>query len=149
MSFFFSSKRMATLRNKRKFAAVSEETQEITRKCQSQKTFVPSMTKEYITQLSKKIEWKVTKKLSQEFSRTEPRILGALSKLDDFLWNPQIRTFSGSVLGTSRDNDLENRNQLGIVLRMIPIPKWSSLLVGPAIRLTQIKMRLLTGDKTM
>ena len=89
---------MATLRNKRKLAAVTRETQEEhPRNGQSQNTSVPRINEEYITQVSEEIEGRVTKKLSQEYSRTEPRILGALSKLDEFLLNQQIRTHSGTV----------------------------------------------------
>ena len=44
------------------------------------------MQEDYIFQVSEEIEGRVTKKLSQEFSRTESRILGALSRLDDFFW---------------------------------------------------------------
>ena len=99
---------MATLRNKRKLAGVSREVQETARNSQAQNTFVPGMTEEYITQVSKEIEGRVTKELSQELSRTESRILGALSKLDEFLLNPQVRTCSGTVRGTSRNNDFEN-----------------------------------------
>ena len=88
VELFFSSDIMATLRNKRKLAAVSREAEENARNSLSQKTFVPGMTEQYITQVSEKIEGRPTKKLSQEFSRTESRILGALSQLDDFLLNP-------------------------------------------------------------
>ena len=49
------------------------------------------------------------KKLSNEFSRTESHILGALSKLDEILLNPQVRTCSVAVPGTSRNSDSENR----------------------------------------
>ena len=66
------------------------------------------MTEEYITQVSEETEDRVTKKLSQDFSRTDSRTLGALSKLDEFLLNPQLRTCSGTVPGTSRNKDLEN-----------------------------------------
>ena len=45
---------------------------------------------------------RVTKKLSQEFSRTESRILGALSRLDDFLQNPLVRGHSGTTPEKSR-----------------------------------------------
>ena len=62
---------MATLRNGRKLAAVSRETQENTRNDQSQHVFNPGMAEEYITEVSKEIEGRVTKKLSQELSRTE------------------------------------------------------------------------------
>ena len=39
----------------------------------------------------------------------ESRILGALSKLDEFLLNPQVRTCSVAVQGTSRNANSENR----------------------------------------
>ena len=101
---------MATLRNKRKLAAVTRETQEEHPKNgQSRSTSVPRINEEYITQVSEEIEGIVTKKLSQEFSRTESRILGALSKLDEFLLNPQIRTHSGTVAGTFRNTNVENQ----------------------------------------
>ena len=90
---------MATLRNKRKLAAVTRETQEEhPRNGQSRNTSVPRINEEYIIQASDEIEGRLTeKKLSQEFSRTESRILGPLSKLDKFLLNPQIRTHSGTI----------------------------------------------------
>ena len=101
---------MATLRNKRKLAAVTRETQEEhPRNGQSRNTSVPRINEEYITQVSEEIEGRVTKKLSKEFSRTESRILGALSKLDEFLLNPQVRTCSAAVPGTSRSSNLENQ----------------------------------------
>ena len=71
---------------------VSREPPENTRNNQSQNTLNPGMAEELITQVSEEIKGRVTKKLSQEFSRTESRILGALSKLDEFLLNPQVRT---------------------------------------------------------
>ena len=71
------------------------------------------MAEKYITQVSEEIEGRVTKKLSQELSRKESRILGALSKLDEFLLNPQDRTCSVAVLGASRNNNSENRELTG------------------------------------
>ena len=101
---------MATLRNKRKLAAVTRETQEENpRNGQSRNTSVPRINEEYITQVSEQIEGRVTKKLSQEFNQTESRILGALSKLDEFLLNQQITTHSGTVPGTFRNTNVENR----------------------------------------
>ena len=101
---------MATLRNKRKLAAVTRETQEENpRNVQSRNTSVPRINEEYITQVSKQIEDRVTKKLSQAFSRTESRILGALSKLDEFFLNQQITTHSGTVPGTFRNTNVENQ----------------------------------------
>ena len=67
------------------------------------------MAQEYISKVSEEIEGRVTEELSKEFSRTESRILGALSKLDEFLLNPQIRTCSVAVPGTSGNNGSENR----------------------------------------
>ena len=55
----------------------------------------------------------MTKKLSLEFSRTESRILGALSKLDEILLNPQARTCSVAAPGTSRNNYSENWEPTG------------------------------------
>ena len=101
---------MATLRNRRKLAAVTRETQEEhPRNGQSRNTSVPRINEDYITRVSEEIEGRVTKKLSQEFSRTESRILSALSKLDEFLLNPQIRTHSGTVPGTFRNTNVENQ----------------------------------------
>ena len=94
-------------------AAVSRETPENTRNNQSQNTLNPGMAEEYITQVSEEIEGRVTKKLSQDFSRTESRILGALSKVDEFLLNPQVRTCSVAVPGTSKNNNSENREPTG------------------------------------
>ena len=69
---------MATLRNKRKLAAVSRETPESTRSGRTQSILDPEQTHDYISQFSEEIEGRVTKKLSKEFSITESRILGAL-----------------------------------------------------------------------
>ena len=104
---------MATLRNKRKLAAISRETPESTRNSRAQIVPDPEITEDYISQVSKAIEGRVTKKLSKEFSRTESRILGALLKLDEFLLNPQVRTCSVAVPGTSRNNTSDNRETTG------------------------------------
>ena len=100
---------MATLRNKRKLAAVSRKTPESTRSGRTQNILDPELTQDYISQVSEEIEGRVTKKLSKEFSRTESRILGALSKLDEFLLNPQVWTCSVAVPRTSRSSNLENQ----------------------------------------
>ena len=91
-------------------AAITRETQEEhPRNGQSRNTSVPRINQEYITQVSEEIEGRVTEKLSQKLSRTESRILGALSQLDEFLLNPQIRTHSGTLPGTSRNTNVENQ----------------------------------------
>ena len=105
----FSPSLMATLRSKRKLAAVSRETPESTRSGRTQSILDPELTQDYISQVSEEIEGRGTKKLSKEFSRTESRILGALSKLDEFLLNPQVRTCSVAVPGTSMSGNLENQ----------------------------------------
>ena len=101
---------MALLRNKRKLAAITRETQEEhPRNGQSGNTFVPRINEEYITHVCEEIEGRVTKKLSQEFSRTESRILGALSKLDELHLNQQIRTHSWTVPETFRNTNVDNQ----------------------------------------
>ena len=91
-------------------AAVTRETQEEhPRTGQSRNTSVPRINEEYITQVSEEIEGRVTKKLSQEFNRTESRSLGALSKLDEFLLNQEIRMHSETVPGTFRNTNVENQ----------------------------------------
>ena len=104
---------MATLRIRRKLAAVSRETRESTGNSRGQSTFDPDLTQDYFSQASEEIDGRVTKKLSKEFSRTESRILGALSKLDEFLLNPQVRTCSVAVPGTSRNGNSENQETTG------------------------------------
>ena len=104
---------MATLRNKRKLAAVSGKTPEGSRSSGGQTVLVPELPQDYISQVSEEIEGRVTKKLSKEFSKTESRILGALSKLDEFLLNPQVWTCSVAVQGTSRNANSENRETHG------------------------------------
>ena len=127
---------MATLRNQRKLAAVARETQkEHSRNGQSRDTSVPRINQEHTTQLSEEIEGKFTKKLSQELTRTESRILGALSKLDKFLFNPQIRPHSGTVPEAFRNTNVESQEPMRIVPRMILVLKWDPPSVSPIIQL--------------
>ena len=114
---------MATLRNKRKLAAVAREATENTMNNHSQNTLDPEKAQEYISHTSQEIERRVTKKLSKEFSRTESRFLGASCKLDEFLLNPQVRTCSVAVPETSRKNDSENREPTGAQSRGDPCPE--------------------------
>ena len=95
---------MATLKKKRKLAALNKENcEEHPRSNLAQSSKAPRPQEDYITQVSAEIEGRVTKKLSQEFSRTENRILGASSHLDDFLMNPLIQGHSGTIPETSRN----------------------------------------------
>ena len=104
---------MSTLSNKRKLAAVSRETLESTRNSRAQNTLDPELSQDYISQVSEEIEGRVTKKFSKGFSRAESRILGALFRLDECLLNPQVRSCSVAVPGTSRNSDSENREPIG------------------------------------
>ena len=93
---------MAT-RNKKQLASLNKENcEEHPRSNLAQNSNVPRSQEDYITQVSEEIERRVTKKLSQEFSRTENRILGALARLDDFLMNPLLQDHSGTTPETSR-----------------------------------------------
>ena len=94
---------MAT-RNKKKLAALNKENcEEHPRSNLVQNSNVPRSQEDYITQVSEEIEGRVTEKLTQEFSRTENRILGALARLDDFLMNPLVQGHSGTTPETSRN----------------------------------------------
>ena len=107
---------MAILRNKRKLAAFNKENcQEHPRSNLAQNSNVPKSQKDYFTQVSEEIEGRVTKKLSQEFCRTESRILGALLRLDEFLQNLLIQGHSGTtpetswiMLGTNQGTNEDN-----------------------------------------
>ena len=133
---------MATLRNKRKLAAVTRETQEENpRNGQSRNPSVPRINEEYITQVSEAIEGRVSKKLSQEFSRTESRILGALSKQDEFLLNQQIRTHSETVPGTFRNTNVESQGTNEDDSQSDPHPE-----VGPSVCQSRHSVDSDTGE---
>ena len=88
---------MAT-RNKRKLAALNKENcEKHPRSNLAQNSNVPRSQEDYITQVFEEIEGRVTKRLSMEFSRTENRILGSLARLDDFLINPLLQSYSGGL----------------------------------------------------
>ena len=95
---------MATPRNKNKVAALNKENcEEHPRSNMAQNSNFLRSQEDYITQVSEETVGRVTKKLSQEFTRTESRILGALSLLDDFLVNPLIQSHSETAPKTSRN----------------------------------------------
>ena len=94
---------MAT-RNKRKLAALNKENcEEHPRSNLAQNSNAPRSQEDYIARVSEEIEGRVTKKLSQEFSRTENRILGALARFDNFHMNPLLQGHSGITPETSRN----------------------------------------------
>ena len=97
-----------TTQNKRKLAALNKENCEKHPKSNlAQNSIAPRSRGDYITQVSEKIEGKITKRLSKEFSRTENRILGALASLDDFLMNPLLH-------GRSRTTPEPSQNALSL-----------------------------------
>ena len=69
----------------------------------AQNSSVPRSQEDYMPHYSEEIEGRVIKRLSQEFSMTESRILGALSRLDDFVMNLLIQGHSGTAPETSRN----------------------------------------------
>ena len=123
LSFFLLAKNMATQKNKQKLAAVSWKTQKDARNSQAQNTFVPGMTQKCKARVSKESERKVTKKLSLRLSRTVSRILRALSRLDEFRLNPQKPKCSGTLPGTCRINNSQNREPTGDRRQNYPCPK--------------------------
>ena len=91
-------------RNKRELAALNKENcEKHPRSNSASNSNVPRSQEDYITEVSEEIEERITKKLSQEFSRTENRILGALARLDDFLMNPLLQGHSGTTPEASRN----------------------------------------------
>ena len=118
---------MATLRNNRELAALNKENcEELLRRNLAQNSNVPRSQEDYITQVSEEIEGRVTKKLSQEFSRTENRILGALARLDDFLMNPLIQGYSGTVRRRPGTHLVKARQRMRTTPRVILILKQAS-----------------------
>ena len=113
---------MATLRSKRKLAALNKENcKKQPRSNLAQNWNLPRSQEDYITQVSEEIEGRVTNKLSQEFSRTESRFLGALSCLDDFLLKPLIQGHSRTA---PEHTTYKPGNEWG------RLPEWSSSWSG-------------------
>ena len=102
--------KMATLRNKKKMAALNQENrEEQPRSIMARNSNVSRTQEVYITQVFEEIEGRVTKKLSKEFSRTESRILGALARLDDFLMDLLLQGLYGTAPETSRNTFSTNQ----------------------------------------
>ena len=103
-------------------------------------------------ELTRNISDKFLRKLRAESLRNCPRnpsrthscIVGALSKLDELLLKPQIRTLLGIVPGTSRNTDFENQEPSGDCSQNIPILNWSSLFLTLATQLTRTQKRPVT-----
>ena len=89
----------------------------------AQNSYVPRSQEGYIIQVSEEIEGRVTKKLSQECSRTENRILGALARLDDLLMYPLVQGHCGTVPETSRNLFIINQGTNGDDSQSDPHPE--------------------------
>ena len=123
----FSLQKMGTLRNKRKLAAFARKTQEeLPRNGQSRNTLVSRINKDYVTQFPEESKGRFIKKMCHDFSRTESGILDALSKLDEFPLNPQVRTQSGTVPRTSWNTDVENQERNADRSLNVPHPEVGS-----------------------
>ena len=95
---------MATARNKRKLAALNKENcEELPKSNLAQNSIVAKSQEEDIAQVSEENDSRVTKMLSQEFSRTESRILGTIFNPHDFLLDPLIQGYSGTTPDASRN----------------------------------------------
>ena len=89
---------MATLRKERKVAALNKEhREEHPRSNLAQNSNVPRSQEDYKTQFFEETEGRVRKKSSQEISRTENHILGALPRIENFFMKPLVRNSSGDV----------------------------------------------------
>ena len=118
---------MASLRNNRKLAALSKENCEEPPRSNLAQSSVVSRSKElYITQLSEENEGRVTKKLSQKFSRTENRIVRILARLDYSLMNPLFQGHSATAPETSRNSFGTTRERMRTTPRGILILKRTS-----------------------
>ena len=93
---------MATVRNKNKLAALcNKNCEEDLRFNLAHRSNVIRSQEGYITQVSKKNKGRIKNKLTQKFSSTERRILGALSRPDAFLMNPLSQGHSRTATETS------------------------------------------------
>ena len=135
---------MATLGNQRKLAPVNRDGQEKYTYTGMSKDAVVSMIKgEWITQISEQIEGRMSKKISQDFSRTEKRILGALSNLYDFVLKSQFlaqwETFRGLpriLEGETRIRPEANDEEMGL-----PAQWLQSLILHSTILSCEVSMR--------
>ena len=95
---------METLRNVRNLAALNQENcDENPTGNLPQNTSVAKSQDDYKTQVSEAVGSRITKKMSKDFSRTEGRNLGSLSRLDEFLLNPLLQGHSGSAPESCRN----------------------------------------------
>ena len=78
----------------------------------SRNTSVARVNEEYILQVSKEIEGRLSNELSHDLSRTESRISGALPKLEEILLNTQVLKRCGTIPGTVPNIDMGNQEPI-------------------------------------
>ena len=122
---YFPSLQMTTLKNRKKLEAINRDNHEKhPTNNHTRDINVPRNQEDYIAHVSKKIEGRVSRKSSQDFSRTKSRTLNALSKLDGFLLKPEGRIYS-VPFHTHPGNQINRaRKQMKIVPRLILILNW-------------------------
>ena len=115
---------MRNTRNKRRLAEIQDNFDRENSQSSSRERSHGDINEEYISQVSQEIEGRIAKKLSQEFSKRESRILGALAKLDHFLTKPAgsggestPKQKSTSVMGISGSHSLGSPEREGHNLR--------------------------------
>ena len=92
----------------------------------AQNSNVPRSQEDYITQISKETDGRVTKKLYQDLTRKKNRILGVLSLLGDFLLNPLFQGHSITVAETSGTHIEQTRERMRTTPTLILILKRAS-----------------------
>ena len=132
---------MATLRNKQKKLAAVDRKNHVDYPGSnfSRDRTAPRVNEDVIIQVSEKMKWRLTKKLSQEFRWTENWIVGALLNIYISFLSSKVRVQSRTALLTSRNHDRENRSTTRIVPRMILMLKWVLRSTGP--RLNDFRLR--------
>ena len=144
----FSLSVMAILRKKRKVAAVSRKTPENRRNGQSPNTLDPEVAQDYFARVCEEIERRITKKTFRSIHSDRVTFLVAVSKLDEFFLNPQVRTCSVAVPWTSSNNGSENREPTRVRSLNHPCPEavfslhHSGILIGSELEETH---HMVTG----
>ena len=141
---------METLRIRRKLATINRDSHEDhLRNNQARNTNSPRIQEAYITQVSEEIEGRLAKKLSQGFNGTKSCVLGALSRPDEFILNPQALARSGPVPETSRNSSRENRETNGDHTQNDPHPEAAVSLSQSLQELSPEETSYTSGIKEM
>ena len=148
--FYHFFVKMVTLRNQNKLVAVNRDNHEgHSRNSHSWNTAILGSQEDPFTQVSEKMEERVTRNWSQGFDTTESRILGALSKFDKKSFrihksacNPEPSRKHPRILRE------KTRNQLRTVPIMILILKYVPSSFSPLNLWIQTQMRHLTATNS-